>query len=276
MHDHPSEQLSTKLTGATKLHIAPVFRVSPIEVMTQGTSEQMIDQGTMTFISYKGHCFGITNHHVTQDFTRNTADSAFMLALKKHVPIPGRLIFTSSRSDIDFPFDVSIFILNESAIRAGGKVPAPLIHKHSPILEGEKYLALGYPGHIRGRLTDQTSHPIYHIVATCQSVSDRNLILQDEIPLSSDIMRFGGISGGAIVEPAQDDTYSIVGIIFEGRGQHEDVEQRSSECDIWIYGIPISTSWMDEILSEIQSRKISLDVIPMKFSVNIQVDGEPN
>lgn len=268
--------LPATLTAATALHIAPIFRANPVSVILHGTSENMLDQGTITFVSYQGHCFGITNQHVTQDFTRVTADEAFMLALQRHVPLPGRLIFTSAESDIDFPYDVSVFILNETVIRAGGKQPVSLIHANSPVVEGDKYLALGYPGHVRGRIGDKTSHPIYHITATCRSISDRKVVLQDELPPSSSIIRFGGISGGAIVECSTDNAYSLVGIIFEGRGQHEDVEERTSATDIWVYGIPITTTWMDRILLDAESRKVSLDVCPLQLKVNVVVDGEPD
>lgn len=268
--------LPATLTAATAMHIAPIFRANPVSVILHGTSENMLDQGTITFVSYRGHCFGITNQHVTQDFERVTAEKAFMLALRQHVPLPGRLIFTSTASDIDFPYDVSVFILNETAIRAGGKQPVPLIYASSPVVEGDKYVALGYPGHVRGRIGDKTSHPIYHITATCQSISDRKIVLQDELPPSIDIMRFGGISGGAIVECSTDDAYSLVGIIFEGRGQHEDVEDRTSATDIWVYGIPVTTTWMDRILSDAESRNVSLDVRPRQLKVNVVVDGDPD
>ena len=264
------------LTAAAKMHIAPIFRADPVKVMFHGTSEQMPNQGTMTFVEYKGHCFGITNQHVTQDFKRVTANHAFMLALKTHIPMPGRLIFSSTRSNIDFPYDVAIFILNGDTVRAGGKVPAPLIHSSSPIVEGEKYLALGYPGHIRGRVGDKSSHPIYDITATCRSISDRVIVLQDDIPPAKSVMRFGGISGGAIIAPSDANDYTIVGIIFEGRGQHEDVEERTSATDIWVYGIPITTTWMDRILSDAESRNVSLDVRPRQFKLNVLVDGEPD
>jgi hypothetical protein len=198
----------------------------------------------------------------------------FMLALQEHVPLPGRLIFTSTQHDVDFPYDLSVFVLNEGIIRAGGKHPIPLVNATSPVKVGEKYLALGYPGHIRGIVADKTSHPIYHIVATCQLISDRMLVLQDEISPSSDTIRFGGISGGAILDPLPDDTYSIVGIVFEGRGKDEDVEERSSANDMWVYGIPITTTWMDHILEDVKARNISLDVRPKQITISASIDGE--
>lgn len=198
-----------------------------------------------------------------------------MLALQNHTPMPGRLIFTANETDIDFPFDLSVFILNESVVRAGGKTPAPLIHEKSPIVEGGCYMALGYPGHIRGILGHVTSHPIYHIVATCRLISDRKLVLHDELASTSEVIRFGGISGGAIITVLPDDTYSIVGIVFEGRGQNDEVEQRTSKTDIWVYGIPLTAKLMDRILEDVQARNISLDVYdPMQFNINIAMgDG---
>ena len=272
MPQPPVTQTSTLLTTATAKHIAPIFQANPVEVMFQGTSEQMVNQGTMTFISYKGHCFGITNQHVTKDFARVTADTAFMVALRRHDPVPGRLIFSSLQSDFDSPFDVAVFILNEAVVRAGGKIPAPIVHSMSPVVEGKKYMALGYPGHLRGRVEDKTSHPIYHIVATCQLISDRKIVLQDDLPPASHQMQFGGISGGAILNVESDNRYSIVGIVFEGRGQHEDVEQKSGASDIWIYGIPLTTTWMDSVLLDAQNRNVSLDVVPLQLNLKMEID----
>jgi hypothetical protein len=269
-HQDDSDDLSPALTGATKLHIAPIFRVNPLDAAIHGTSEDMVDQGTMTFVTYKGHCFGLTNQHVVGDFQRVPPQSAFMLALDRHRPLPGRLIFVSDASNIDFPHDIAVFILHEPTIRSGGKAPIPLVHPQNPVVEGETYLALGYPGHVRGRAGDHTVHPIYHIVTTCISASDRKLVFHDELAPSQDVMRFGGISGGAIMTSDTDDNYSLAGIVFEGRGQHEDVEQRSSDTDIWVYGVPVSATWMDQILADVEAREVPLDVEPLKieFTVN--------
>ena len=264
----PSD-LPSALTAATKLHIAPIFKESPLQAAVKGSGREMRDQGTMTFIFYRDMCFGITNQHVTQNFKRPTSEEAMVLALSTHVPMPGRLIFSSTRTNADFPHDVSVFILNEDSIRAGGKTPLPLVHRKSPVIEKSRYLALGYPGHMRSHTEIGTRHPIYHIVATCVLSSERQFILQDELPASSEVMRFGGVSGGAVVETDDDGGYSLVGVIFEGRGQHEDVEHRVNEKDIWVYGVPIDQKWMDYILSDVHSKGLSLDVRPLKISVNI-------
>ncbi|WP_431099015.1 trypsin-like peptidase domain-containing protein [Polaromonas aquatica] len=267
-------ELSKKLTSTTKKHIAPIFQVNPVHAAFAGTGGPMLGQGTMTFISYQGRCFGITNQHVIGDFERVTADRAFVLALNKHQPLPGRLIFSSTTRNHEFPHDVAVFILDQPTLEAGGKTPVMLVHEANPVKEGERYLGVGYPGALRTEDDGESNHPIYHIVMTDVLASERQLIFNDELTASSDVMKFGGISGGAIFDVAEDDSYTLAGIIFEGRGQHDEVDSKVSATDIWVYGIPISTHWMDYVLNDASSRQVELNLKPLKFKVNIAISDD--
>jgi len=183
-----------------------------------------------------------------------------MLALRQHTPLPGRLIYISKPENVDFPYDVAVFLLDEQTIRTGGKEPIELTHQNCVVVENKRYLAAGYPGALRSEGSKSSKHPIYHIVTTAILASDRKLIFRDELSQSEELMRFGGISGGAIFDVGENDKYSIVGIIFEGRGQHEEVEARGSDTDIWIYGLPVCTTWFDHLLELAIASGSSLDL----------------
>lgn len=266
------DDVSLALASATKKHIAPILRVNPMKVAFLGSKGATLDQGTITFVKYQDRFFGLTNSHVVGDLTRPRADAAFLLALNKHTPLPGRLIFSSNTQDIDFPFDVAVFLLDKGTIEEAGKEFIELKHQSCPVREETKYLAAGYPGAHRREVEEQSFHPIFHIVTTCVLSSDRKLVFQDEIPESELVMRFGGISGGAIFDVADDDEYSLVGLVFEGRGHDDVVEEQVSSNDIWLYGIPLSTTLMDRILAKATDNGESLDLQPLSFKVSIEID----
>ncbi|WP_454902886.1 hypothetical protein [Variovorax gossypii] len=273
MTKEPSrEELSKALTAATKRHIAPIFRVNPVKVAIHGTKGAIQDQGTITFVKYQGKCFGLTNGHVIGDVDRPRADAAFMLALDKHTPLPGRLIFSSTPRDTDFPFDLAVFLLDEESITRGGKLFVDLTNESCPILESAKYLAVGYPGVLRTENNTQSVHPIFHIVVTSVLSSDRKLVFHDEVPASAFEMRFGGISGGAIFDIRDGDNYSIAGIIFEGRGHDDEVDERGSATDIWVYGVPLDTRFIDRLLDHVSAAGGTLDLQKLSWQVNITID----
>lgn len=267
-----SNELSKALTAATKRHIAPIFRVDPVKVAIYGTRGAIQDQGTITFVKYKGKCFGLTNQHVIGDVTRPRANAAFMLALKKQTPLPGRLIFWSTPKDTDFPFDLAVFLLDEESITRGGKTFVELTNESCPVLESHKYLAVGYPGALRTENSAQSVHPMFHIVITSLLSSDRKLVFHDEVPPSKFEMSFGGLSGGAIFDVEDDDTYSIAGIIFEGRGHDDEVNERGSATDIWVYGVPLDTRLIDRLLAHASAAGDSLELQRSSFHVNITLD----
>ena len=203
----------------------------------------------MTFLNYHDRCFGVTNKHVLGDYVRPTKEKVFHVALRKHLPIPGRLLFKSSKYNADFPFDIAVFLLDEDEIKKGGKIPINLDAEYSPMDEQEQGLAIGFPGierHVRDGIT--MAHPLYHVVAKCISTSDLQMILYEELPPPrGKTIRFGGMSGGPIFRLIGNESYSFTGIMFEGRG-FADNENGVSDNEIWIYGFPLTNDMFDHAL----------------------------
>jgi hypothetical protein len=257
-----ARSLPLALSRATKQHVVPIFRVDPAQVALYGTPEKLEGQGTMTLIKHMGRCFGVTNEHVASGH-----GASFMLALDRHTPLPGRRVFSSKSRDIDFPYDIAVFLLDEETILRGGKEPIALAHEHCPVTVSEQCLAVGYPGDLRHQTPEESVHPLFHIVARAHLVSDRSIVLQEELPMWRRKMRFGGISGGAIFHLTNTGGYDLAGIIAEGRGQHDQVASVVQQSDIWVYGVPIGTAWLERILSYAVERGASLELQPLKFKV---------
>lgn len=184
-------------------------------------------RGTITFVEYRGGCYGITNQHVIA----SAEGQEFRLSLHGAVPLPGRLLMTSARDNPDLPLDIALFSLERDAIIRGGKEPYPLREDTGPVREGSSLLAVGYPG----------ADPIY-VTGTCIGASDRRIILHDG--LSEDMRRtsFGGMSGGPIFALEEDGIFKLVGIIYQGRGLGDGAE------DVWIYGFPVNRDLMEVVL----------------------------
>jgi hypothetical protein len=256
--------LSPAIAKLTARSVVQIFSVSPGKVLFDGTGEALAEQGTMTLVRYKGHLLGITNEHVASNFTRPTHERAFMLGLREHKYMPGHHIFSSTPANIDFPCDIAVFILHEPTIMDGGKIPVEFRATTQPLV-GTKYLTVGFPGALRTVEGNEISSPIMHVVATCASASDRNVILHDDIG-RKDVASFGGISGGAIFDVIDEESIKLVGITYEGRGPGDTAEQTFSETDVWVYGFPITSDSLDFVLNDAVSRGHSLDVQPMRLS----------
>lgn len=241
--------LSKETSKASAKHCAALFFNDILEVFLKGSADTIDGQGTMTFINYHDRCFGVTNQHVLTDYVRPTKEKAFHIALRNHIPIPGRLLFKSTKDNPDFPFDIAVFLLEENKIIKGGKIPINLEAEYAPMAEQEQGLAIGFPAierHVKDGLT--MAHPLYHVVAKCISASDRQIILHEELlPPQDRVIRFGGMSGGPIFRFNESESYSFTGIMFEGRG-FADNENGLSENEIWIYGFPLSNDMFDHAL----------------------------
>lgn len=56
------------------------------------------------------------------------------------------------------------------------------------------------------------------------------------------------MSGGAIFS-LDDYRYSLVGILYEGSGYADDLEDESKiQPEVWVFGFPLTTDVMDRIL----------------------------
>jgi len=260
-----------KLSSTTAKHAAAIFYGKPVDFINKGSAEGIESQGTITFISYKGLCFGVTNEHVAENYDGPNKDRVYYIALRKHVPLPGRLLFKSTKDKPDLPFDIAVFLLDEAAIINGGKIPILIDKRYGQLKEGDMGFAVGFPGVERRRKNSiQMAHGIYHIVAKCISSSDRLIILYEKLAPSLDrIVKFGGISGGSIYRVESEDDYTLTGIIFQGRGHHEEANKDPND-GIWIWGFPIGPDLFDKAFKiyNLSEKELKLE----KFSTKINFD----
>ena len=244
---------SRELFSQTSKHVVAMFHANPIELLMKGSVDCVRGhQATLTLIKYDGHCFGVTNQHVAME--GSISQHVFYVALKTQQSIPGRLLFQSTQDSPDLPFDLAVFLLNEAAIRDGGKDPIDLEQLFEPLSEGDQAVAVGFPG-IERRLENpvQMSHGLYHVVAQCRCASDRKLVLQEDLsPPEGRRIMFGGMSGGAIFRLTSRKTYTFSGIVFAGRGfddkpGDDDTRQRNADRrhQVWIYGFPFGPKELD-------------------------------
>lgn len=252
-----------ELIKATAKHVVALFRTP----LGQDPIRSNAPQGTLTLIRYRGHCLGLTNAHVIGDYRRPETET-LQLALKTVTQLPGRFLFCSEDAGIDFPPDLAVFLLHEPSITKHGKRP---IDVPSPVslARDEFALAVGFPGHLRKETETHIQHPMIHIASTCRVITDRKIILQDNVcPGPADSDRYGGVSGGAIFA-LSDDAYALAGIIAEGRGGAD-----SDFADSWIHGIPITATLLDRILESKSAKE--LEIQPLKIDIRIHIEDVPS
>jgi hypothetical protein len=249
--------------------VVATFRSSYKWILPIGTSvEATIKQGSMTLISYRGYCLGLTCKHVIGDWEGPGDNERIELALSRQVHVPGRLIFSSPNEPVGEPRDLAVFLLLESRITKLGKTPHLMAPGATSLVKGEFALAIGFPGHIRRKVRNVIQFPAYHVSARCELASDRNIILRDcSEPAKDQRIVFGGVSGGPIFRVKEDDSYELLGITVEGRGHHESVDNKNATeavpNEFWIYGIPITTDWLDKILDAIPSAQRAMRPLEM-------------
>lgn len=228
------------------MHVAALWHYPLYDAVFKGTGGAFGPQGTMTFVSYRGMCLGLTNEHVTREVLMSP-ELTLLLGLDTHSPVPGRLVFSTTQENPSFPYDLSIFILDEEKLRASGKLPVKLFS--GQLAENDTCLAVGFPAHLRTADADVSTHPMYHIVATCRFISPEKLILRDVIP--ERVEDLGGISGGAIFQLLSESDYEFVGVLHEGRMAGGNAAGSIDEPIIWIVGNPISESILDDIFAKL-------------------------
>lgn len=224
------------LHKATKQHTAALMYGEISDLVWQGSGKYIRAQGSITFISYHNRCFGITNQHVYPGQASRT--SVWVIALEQHYPLRIEPLFTSTSSNADYPYDIALFELDEKLIRRGGKIPIE-VDKDAVLAEGDLLLAVGFPGIERRILEEQTLHRLYHVGASVVGLSDRTILLYEE--LSDPQVKtwdFGGMSGGPIfkVEPT---SYGLAGIIFEAA-------ENPAPNTLCIRGFPFGPSQLEQ------------------------------
>ena len=60
----PSGELDRVLSGNAASHCAALFYGEWSELLEKGSADYIKGQGTMTFVTLNGRCYGITNEHV--------------------------------------------------------------------------------------------------------------------------------------------------------------------------------------------------------------------
>lgn len=236
---------SRALTVSTASHCAALLVTEP-NALFEGTRGRILDSATMTFVSFEGQCYGVTNSHVLQP--KDVMTPFFYLALTRHSPIPGRMLVRSTESNLDAPWDVALFSIQEEVLQAAGKRPCP-VPSASPIEREAMALAVGFPGAKRFEQDARHSgHPLYHVAGTCRTAAPK-IIMQDiyEVePEPSDAFRFGGMSGGPIFALREDDAYDLAGIIFQG--DHRPQTTSGGAPESWIWGFPLTAETMAALL----------------------------
>ncbi|MCF8036142.1 MAG: serine protease [Desulfobacteraceae bacterium] len=254
-----NDNLSGILTKATGEHCAAFFWGSYDNTFFRNNKclDYAEDQGTMTFIEFKENYYGITNKHVIGDkLTKSHAKGTFWVALENHRPVPGELIFESTQNNIDFPYDIAVFHLAKNEIDKSKKIPFKL-NDIEPYIEvgKENLLSVGFPGLLRSAYDSETQiHPMYHVVSTCHSFTDRMIYLESDLPEDKRNVKFGGMSGGPIFKIGDNDStyYELVGIVFEGKGFADALEEdknKTIQDRINILGCPMTYKKFQIILS---------------------------
>lgn len=106
-----------------------------------------------------------------------------------------------------------------SVLQKASKCPIALPEEPNLPESDELVLCVGYPGALRREATpEQAAHGLYHIVVTVRFSDLDNLQLRDAIAGLDSAIRFGGVSGGAVLRIAADGNYSLAGIVYEGLG----------------------------------------------------------
>jgi hypothetical protein len=244
-------------------HCAALLAGSMPNIMFEGSQHELHAWGTMTFVSVGAQVLGITCDHVVKE-AEATGCPGFMLALGAHTPLKSPLVARSNPGDIDFPFDVAVFELNQELLlvaAAAGIVPLPL--DETPVLleEGEVALAVGFPRYCRAVVDEESIiHRRCYLSATCQSVSDRGIVLHEEVPDQPADFKIGGMSGGPIFRIDSPESYLLAGLVCQGRARADTTEGGGSGGDLWLFGFPVSRKLITSLLevrSVVSKRSIS-------------------
>ncbi|MGA7437253.1 MAG: hypothetical protein WBW32_03885 [Luteibacter sp.] len=237
-------ELPPEISRPTASHCAALFYGTLPNLIWKGSDTFIEGQGTLTFLRYKDHLFGVTNEHVIKKamdaYETKTKEYVFLVALRKHTQIRSMPIARFTQDNPDLPLDLAVFHLPRYFLDGSDKIPIDLNQSNLPLLgPGAKALAVGFPGSQREAVGPQTmSHRLFHVVATCQGISDRKIILQDAFDQQGPEHKFGGMSGGPVFALTGDHRYEFQGIVFEGRGFGDVGPDDPPGTENWIWAFP--------------------------------------
>jgi hypothetical protein len=240
-----------RMAAETKRHCAPIFRV-PNGIATSFEAHTMAwGQATMTFVSIAGRTLGLTNDHVLRDTNGRlvTSKMTFKLALHEHTVLPGTLLYHTSESNPDAPFDLAVFDVDDGVLRRGGRMPVEVDAAPIMPLEETLILGVGYPSARRIDVGDLgvTAHPVMQVFATIRGISARRIMASDEVFHVDDggSLDVGGMSGGALYVVEDNGHYQLAGIINEGEVRVGANAQGSA--GLWLFGFPLPVDLLKTI-----------------------------
>ena len=260
-----TSDLKKVLLKKTKRHCAAFFygwNFGDMFFRNKG-DDYILEQGTLTFIEYKGECYAITNQHVIgANWQERLKKESLMLALDTHKFFGIRPIFVSPPKEKinsfyppHFPKDIAIFPFsnNRKKLIAANKTPIVLQDITPEITTGEVILAVGFPGEERKSISEKIcAHTLSHVFGTVNSASDFSIIIQDNDPERDKDISFGGMSGGPIFKINEGDgSYTFIGINYEGKGfkRKNHLNQDEIGDDIWIFGSPLCGNLLQKMLN---------------------------
>lgn len=212
-----------------------------------------LENGTITFVKHKEKVYGITCSHVVNALRKNIASSDDCSSYSMRIMVNGfyvvldRFFRPNPMLGCD-PLDIEIRELNPKLLEKIGKTPIDLDlpqNEPQPITHG---YAVGFPTAMKYKKEEQFGYrislPQIEILAEIDPVYEVNgrFVVRstlDEAPIQSD---YSGMSGGPIFWTTED-TYGILGIIYEG-----DVKFGTTVCIFGELAKPdVIKGWIDEL-----------------------------
>lgn len=250
-----------KVCSKMHQHHAPFWGTYAPNLFFRKNGEDYVGvQGTMTFISYDGRCFGLTCDHVLKNAISHIGEDyiVWMIGtLTRDSVLPKEsLIFRGGDN-----FDLAIFELPCDFISRGNKKPLTIHpNRYNTKIGEETLLICGYPGEYRYQNPNNKSqrvHELSRIVLTCHMQNDSHYYLENTFKPENILagstgeegiaVFMGGISGGGLYRLETDsDSYSLVGII------HSSLPKCSGIDDIFIpaEALPIHAEMLTAIISK--------------------------
>lgn len=250
-----------KVCSKMRQHHAPFWGTYAKKIFTRKRGEDYVGvQGTMTFISYNGRCYGLTCDHVLKSAISHVGKDyvVWMIGtLNRDLPLPkDNLIFRGGDK-----FDLAIFELPCDFISRGNKTPLNIIsNRYLTKIGKETLLICGYPGEYRHQNPanrKQRVHELSKIVLTCHIQDDSRYYLENTLKAEDILAGFtdekeiaihmGGISGGGLYRLDTDsEVYFLVGII------HSSLPKccGTDEVFIPVEALPVHAELLKTIISQ--------------------------
>lgn len=241
--------MNAELTSATKRHVAPIVQLDAQALFRGGTADDVQDQATLTFLSWAGRTYGVTNQHVVAAY-RARVGATLCIALDRWRPLDATLRYVGGGNCPRFPLDLAIFEWRDGYdLEAVGKAPLALPAQLSTPVPDELVLAVGYPGVRRKQVSATTvEHGLYHIGCFAGVAGDSNLPLRlNQADLDPEI-RAGGISGGPVLRVTAEN-YELAAIIYEGLGPADLAHSAFGRETLMATAIPLSGEQLEQLLA---------------------------